>query len=65
MIEHNLSQEKLAKMIGVNQTTVGQWLRGKKKPNYDNIYALYKVFNIYPNEMFDLTLDTNPVHNKR
>ena len=65
MIEHNLSQEKLAKMIGVNQTTIGQWLRGKKKPNYDSIYQLYKVFNIFPNELFDLTLNDDSIHNEK
>lgn len=54
MIENNLSQEKFAKMIGVNQTTVGQWLLGKKKPSYDNILQLYKVFGIFPNDLFDI-----------
>ncbi len=54
MIEHNLSQEKLARELCVNQTTVGQWLRGKKKPSYENILALYTHFGVTPNELFGL-----------
>ncbi|MBQ8844749.1 MAG: helix-turn-helix transcriptional regulator [Clostridia bacterium] len=54
LITHNLSQEKLAKILGVNQTTVGQWILGKKKPSYDSIYALYKHFGITPNEIFGI-----------
>ena len=50
----NLSQEQLAKIIGVNQTTISQWLLGKKKPSFDNIYSFYLNFNISPNEFFGL-----------
>lgn len=52
MVMNNLSQEKLGKILGVNQTTIGQWLKGKKKPSYDSIWAIYKNFNITPNELF-------------
>ncbi len=52
MTENNLSQQKLADILGVNQTTVGQWLLGKKKPGYDSIMLLYKKFNIEPNTLF-------------
>ena len=54
IIINNLSQEKLGKILGVNQTTIGQWLLGKKKPSYDSILAIYKNFNITPNELFGI-----------
>lgn len=54
MQENNLSQQKLADILGVNQTTVGQWLRGKKKPGYDSIKAIYDKFGICPNTLFGL-----------
>lgn len=54
MIEYNLSQEGLAKKLNVNQTTVGQWLRGKKKPSYENILAFYTNFGVTPNEFFGI-----------
>ena len=51
---HNLSQEKLASMLNVNQTTVSQWILGKKKPSFDSILALYNKFGITPNELFGI-----------
>ena len=54
MQEHNLSQQKFADAIGVNQTTVSQWLLGNKKPNYDSIQAIYKQFGIEPNLLFGI-----------
>lgn len=52
MNERGLSQQRLADMLGVNQTTVGQWLLGRKKPGYDSILMLYEKFGIQPNELF-------------
>ena len=54
MQEHNLSQQKFAVAIGVNQTTVSQWLLGNKKPNYDSIQSIYKKFGIEPNLLFGI-----------
>ena len=52
MIEQDLSQQGLADILGVNQTTVSQWLLGRKKPGYDSIQLLYEKFGIEPNELF-------------
>ena len=39
MSNNNLSQQKLADILGVNQTTVSQWLLGRKKPGFDTILS--------------------------
>lgn len=52
MIEKNLSQQQFADILGVNQTSVSQWLLGNKKPSYDSIALLYEKFGITPNELF-------------
>ena len=52
MNERGLSQQRLADMLGVNQSTVSQWLLGRKKPGYDSILMLYEKFGIQPNELF-------------
>ena len=52
MIEKHLSQQKFADIIGVNQTTVSQWLLGNKKPGYDNILMICTQFDITPDEFF-------------
>lgn len=54
MAEHKLSQQKFADILGVNQTTISQWVLGKKKPGYDSILLLYKKFGVEPNELFGI-----------
>lgn len=54
MHEKGLSQDKFARAIGVNQTTVSQWLLGKKKPSYDSIRAICREFGVTPNDLFDI-----------
>ena len=54
MAKNNLSQEGMAKILGVNQAAVGQWLDGKKKPGYDSILLLYEKFGVTPNELFGI-----------
>ncbi len=41
-----LSQTKLAKKIGVNQTTIGRWESGEITPTVDNVVDLLKALNI-------------------
>lgn len=54
MSEHGLSQQKLADALGINQTTVSQWLLGRKKPGYDSILLLYERFGLTPNTLFGI-----------
>jgi transcriptional regulator with XRE-family HTH domain len=54
MQEKGLSQQEFANILGVNQTTVSQWLLGKKKPGYDSIMLLYEKFGIEPNLLFGI-----------
>ena len=52
--EKGLSQQAFADVLGVNQTTVSQWLLGKKKPGYDSILLLYQKFDVEPNLLFGI-----------
>ena len=54
MQEKGYSQQAFADILGVNQTTVSQWLLGKKKPGYDSILMLYEKFGIEPNLLFGI-----------
>lgn len=54
MIKNKLNQTSLAKILCINQTTISQWLLGRKKPNYDNILMIYEKFGITPNEIFGI-----------
>lgn len=52
MIKNSYSQQAFALIIGVNQTTVSQWLLGRKKPTYESILTICKKFGVTPNEFF-------------
>ena len=54
MQEKGFSQQDFADILGVNQTTISQWLLGKKKPGYDSILLLYEKFDIEPNSLFGI-----------
>lgn len=51
---NNLSQQKFADILGVNQTTVSQWLLGRKKPGYDSILLIFEKFDVEPNALFGI-----------
>lgn len=46
MNEFELNQTQLANKIGIKQSQVSEWLRGKSKPGYDNIKAMCVALNI-------------------
>ncbi len=54
MLESGLTQEELAAVLGVHQTTVGQWVLGKKKPGFDSILSIYHHFGVTPNDLFGI-----------
>lgn len=45
-LEQNLSQEKLAKAVGLTHTAIGLWEQGKRIPNLDDVISLAKFFNV-------------------
>lgn len=44
--EHNLTQVAFAQIIGVKQSQVSEWLKGKAKPGYDTLKSMALAFNI-------------------
>ena len=46
MIDKNLNQSQLAKLIGVKQSQVSEWLSGKSKPGYDSLKAICIALDI-------------------
>ena len=44
--ENNLTQVAFSKMIGVKQSQVSEWLKGKAKPGYDILKSMSKAFDI-------------------
>ena len=46
LADNNLTQVAFAKAIGVKQSQVSEWLKGKAKPGYDMLKAMALAFNI-------------------
>lgn len=46
MIDMNLNQSSLARLVGVKQSQVSEWLKGKSKPSYDSLKAICKSLDI-------------------
>ena len=44
--ENNLTQVAFAKKIGVKQSQVSEWLKGKAKPGYDLLKNIAIAFDI-------------------
>ena len=54
MIDYNLNQSQLAQKIGVKQSQVSEWLKGKSKPGYDNIKAICTSLGLSEDRIFGL-----------
>ena len=44
--ENNLTQIAFANAIGVKQSQVSEWLKGKAKPGYDTLKSMVLAFNV-------------------
>lgn len=44
--ENELSQTKFARMVGVKQSQVSEWLSGKARPSYDLLKQISLAFGI-------------------
>lgn len=44
--EKGLSQDQLAKKVGLTHTAIGLWELGKRIPNFNAVITLAKFFNV-------------------
>ena len=54
MIDRNLKQVEMAKLIGVKQGQLTEWINGKCKPGYDNLRMICKGLGISGDEILGL-----------
>ncbi len=53
--ENHLTQTKFASIVGVKQSQVSEWLKGKAKPSYDILRQISKSFSISADYFLGLT----------
>ena len=46
LIENDLTQTAFAAKIGIKQSQVSEWLKGKAKPGYDMLKRMALAFNV-------------------
>lgn len=52
-----LSQDDVAKKIGVHNTTYGNWELGKTEPNLTDLVKLAEIFNVTTDELLGRDLE--------
>lgn len=57
MIDYNLNQSQFADRVGIKQSQVSEWLKGKSKPGNDNIKSICIGLGISADRL--LGLDNN------
>lgn len=53
--ENDLTQTKFATIVGIKQSQVSEWLKGKAKPGYDIIKQMSKAFGVSADFWLGLT----------
>ena len=53
--ENGLTQTRFASVIGVKQSQVSEWLKGKAKPGYDILKQMAKSFGVSADYFLGLT----------
>ena len=53
--KHNMSQETLARLVGVRRETIGHLERGNYNPSLKLAWDISKVFNVSIEEIFQYT----------
>ena len=54
MIDFNLNQSELANKLGLKQSQISEWLKGKSKPGYDNIKLICITLGISADRIMGL-----------
>ena len=54
MIDLDLNQSQLANKVGLKQSQVSEWLKGKSKPGYDNLKAICLALDISADRLLGL-----------
>lgn len=55
--EYHYSQTEFAKIIGVKQSQISEWLKGKAKPSYDTLKSISEKLNISTDYLLGRTDD--------
>ena len=52
--ESGLSQQLVAKTLNIDQSNVSRWESNVSRPNYENLVALAKLYEVSVSEILDV-----------
>ena len=55
LLYNNLTQTTFAQKLGIKQSQVSEWLKGKAKPGYDSLKLISATFNVSADYFLGLT----------
>lgn len=61
LILHNLTQTAFASELGIHQSQVSEWLKGKAKPGYDMLKRMSQAFGVSADYFLGLTDSEKPL----
>lgn len=53
--ENNLTQSKFAEVVGIKQSQVSEWLKGKAKPGYELLKQISVAFSVSADYFLGIT----------
>lgn len=59
MSSHNHTRKDLAKMIGVSEPAISNYLTGKNQPSLQTLGALAKIYNVEISDIISYRKDTH------
>ena len=51
--QKNMTQEELAKALGVSKSTIGMYERGDREPNFEKLEVIADYFNVNMSDLID------------
>lgn len=63
--QRGMSQKDFAEAIGVTDSSVSRWVRGKELPSYPTLDRIAEFFNVHPMFLFSTQDTTFPTGNRR
>ena len=50
-LDNNLTQQQVADRIGIDQTNISNWEHNKTRPEYENLIALARIYDVSLDEL--------------
>jgi transcriptional regulator with XRE-family HTH domain len=64
-ISAGYKQEDIAMMLDIKPNTYANYERGARKPSYETLLKLSKIYNLAPDELLESYIEIQPIHESK